>query len=175
VQRLVEMHGGSVQARSDGEGRGSAFVVRLPADLSLAVHQGDKDGARSVWPQFRLRILVVDDNQDAARSLALLLRTMGNETEIASDGLEALKVAEAFRPDVALLDIGMPKLNGYEVSRRIREHAWGQSMVLFAMTGWGQEEDRRRSMEAGFDTHLIKPARPAELAELLAEVPAAKV
>ena len=175
VQRLVELHGGSVQARSGGDGRGSAFVVRLPVDLSLAGDRRDEGEVEPARPQSRRRILVADDNQDAAISLALLLRIMGNETETAFDGLEALAVAAAFRPDVALLDIGMPKLNGYEVCRRIRQQAWGESMVLYALTGWGQEEDRRRSLAAGFDAHLVKPVLPADLEKLLAGVTAAKV
>ncbi|MBC7443327.1 MAG: response regulator, partial [Ramlibacter sp.] len=157
VQRLVEMHGGSVQAHSDGDGRGSAFVVRLPVALSLAADREGEGNVEPVRPQSRRRILVVDDNQDAAISLAMLLQIMGNETETAFDGLEALEVAAGFRPDVALLDIGMPRLDGYEVCRQIRQQAWGKSMVLFALTGWGQEEDQRRSLAAGFDAHLVKP------------------
>ena len=175
VQRLVEMHGGSVQAHSDGDGRGSAFVVRLPVALSLTADREGEGNVEPVHPQSRRRILVVDDNQDAAISLAMLLQIMGNETETAFDGLEALEVAAAFRPDVALLDIGMPRLNGYEVCRQIRQQAWGKSMVLFALTGWGQEEDQRRSLAAGFDAHLVKPVLPADLEKLLAGLTAAKV
>ena len=175
VQRLVEMHGGSVQAHSDGDGRGSAFVVRLPVALSLAADREGEGNVQPTRPQSRRRILVVDDNQDAAISLAMLLQMMGNETETAYDGLEALEVAAAFRPDVALLDIGMPRLNGYEVCRQIRQQAWGKSMVLFALTGWGQEEDQRRSLAAGFDAHLVKPVLPADLEKLLAGLIAAKV
>ena len=174
VQRLVELHGGSVQASSDGDGRGSTFVVRLPVIRSLAGDRRAEDEGEPVRPQSRLRILVVDDNQDAAISLALLLRIMGNETETAFDGLEALEVAAVFRPDVALLDIGMPKVNGYEVCRRIRQQAWGEGMVVFALTGWGQEEDQRRSLAAGFDAHLVKPVLPADLEKLLAGVTAAR-
>lgn len=174
VQRLVELHGGSVDARSDGDGRGSAFVVRLPVVLSLAGDRREEDEAEPVRPQSRRRILVVDDNKDAATSLVLLLRIMGNETETAHDGLEALAVAASFRPDVMLLDIGMPKLNGYEVCRRIRQQAWGKGMVLFALTGWGQEGDQRRSRAAGFDAHLVKPVDPSALEELLTGLTAAR-
>ena len=114
-------------------------------------------------PKSSLRILIVDDNRDGADSLGMMLRIMGNDTRTAYDGQEAVDVAEAFRPDVVLLDIGLPKLNGYEACRRIREQPWGKSMVLIALTGWGQEEDRRRSHEAGFDHHLVKPVDPAAL------------
>jgi CheY-like chemotaxis protein len=170
VKGLVEMHGGSVEARSDGHGLGSEFVVRLPVVLSLAGQQQDEGEERKTAPKARRRILVVDDNRDSASSLALLLRIMGNETQTAHDGLEALDVAAAFRPDVALLDIGMPKLNGYDAARRIREQPWGKGIVLVAVTGWGQEDDRRRSEEAGFDLHIVKPVEPSALERLLAEV-----
>ena len=169
VQRLVQMHGGSVEARSDGNGRGSEFVVRLPVASSL-VGTKPANEANPVRPIARLRILVADDNLDAAESLAMLLTIEGNETLTAHDGLEALEVAAAFRPDVMFLDIGMPKLNGYEVGRRMRQHAWGKDVVLIALTGWGQEDDKRRSMEAGFDFHLVKPVLPDALDELLAGV-----
>ena len=174
VQRLVELHGGSVDARSGGDRQGSAFVVRLPVDLALAGDRTPAHEAETGRPPWRRRILVVDDNQDAAASLALLLTIMGNETQTAHDGLEALEVAQAFRPDVVLLDIGMPKLNGYEVCRRIRQQAWGTGMAVFALTGWGQKEDQRRSLAAGFDAHLVKPVLPAALEKLLAGVPGAR-
>ena len=167
VQRLVELHGGSVRAHSEGPGRGSAFVVRLPVVLPLA---GSRQAGGEVQPAGsppRRRILVVDDNRDAALSLAELLTLMGNETQTAYDGLEALAVAETFRPDVALLDIGMPKLNGYEVCSRIRQQAWGKRMVLYALTGWGQDDDHQRSLAAGFDAHLVKPILVADLGALL--------
>ena len=112
---------------------------------------------------------MVDDNRDAAVSLATLLGVMGNETRTAHDGLEALAVGAAFRPDVVLLDIGMPRLNGYDTARRIRQGPWGRSAVLVALTGWGQDEDRRRSLEAGFDHHLVKPVDLSALQELLAQ------
>ena len=114
------------------------------------------------------RILVVDDNRDAATSLAELLKLTGYETRIAHDGLEAVQAAQSFRPDVVLVDIGLPKLNGFEAARMIRQQPWGKDMMLVALTGWGQEEDRRMSSEAGFDTHLVKPADPVALTELLA-------
>jgi DNA-binding response OmpR family regulator len=122
-----------------------------------------------------LRILIVDDNRDSADSLGMLLQIMGNDIRMAHDGQEGLDVAEEFRPDVVLLDIGLPKLNGYEACRRIREQSWGRSVVLIALTGWGQEDDRRRSHEAGFDHHMVKPVDPQDLMGLLAELNGAKV
>ncbi len=173
VQRLVNMHGGTVEARSDGHGRGSEFVVRIPVALSFVKHK-PVDPAEPVHPTARHRILVVDDNLDAATSLALMLTMMGNEALTAHDGLEALDLAATFRPDVMLLDIGMPNLNGYETCRRVRQHAWGKDMVVIALTGWGQEEDKRRSLEAGLDSHLVKPVLPSALEQLLAAVAAAR-
>ncbi len=114
------------------------------------------------------RILVVDDNHDSALSLAMMLSIMGHETRTANDGESAVTTAESFLPDVVLLDIGLPKLNGYEVAQRIREQAWGKAMFLIAVTGWGQEEDRRRSTEVGLDVHMVKPVEPAALERLLA-------
>jgi CheY-like chemotaxis protein/two-component sensor histidine kinase len=168
VKRLVEMHGGTVEALSEGQGKGTEFVVRLPAILGTQTQQPAtaKDETQPSGP--RCRILVVDDNRDSADSLAILLDLMGNEVATAYDGLEAIAVAESFRPDTILLDIGLPRLNGYETARRIREQPWSKGVVLIALTGWGQEEDRRRSREAGFDQHLVKPIDPAMLRALLA-------
>jgi PAS domain S-box-containing protein len=171
VKRLVEMHGGTVEARSEGQGMGSEFVVRLPVVLSLVQWQEqDGDNQKLARPTARHRILVVDDNADCAHSLAMLLDFMGNEVRTAYDGLEAVEAAAAYRPDLILLDLGMPKLNGYEACRRIREQAWGKGILIAALTGWGQEEDRRRSMEAGFDHHLIKPVGHDALERLLVEL-----
>jgi CheY-like chemotaxis protein len=119
----------------------------------------------------RFRILVVDDNQDSALSLAMMLSIMGHETRTAHDGESAVETAESFLPEVVLLDIGLPKLNGYEVAQRIREQAWGASMFLIAVTGWGQEEDRQRSSEVGLNVHMVKPVEPAALEKLLADLP----
>ena len=118
----------------------------------------------------RFRILVVDDNHDSALSLAMMLSIMGHETRTAHDGESAVATAESFLPDVILLDIGLPKLNGYEVAQRIRESDWGQSMFLIAVTGWGQEEDRQRSSEVGLNVHMVKPVEPAALERLLSEL-----
>ena len=168
VKGLMEMHGGTIEAKSDGEGMGSEFVVRLPVVTPVVAGPDRPDGQTSEGaPPALRRILVVDDNQDAAISLAMMLNIMGNETQTAHDGLQALDVAAQFRPDVVLMDIGMPKLNGYEAARRIREQTWGQGMVLVALTGWGQDEDKRKSHEAGFDAHLVKPVDPTALDKLL--------
>ena len=165
VKRLVEMHHGTVQVRSAGINEGSEFVVRLPLLVSVP------DTARlepvPAEPTRGRRILVVDDNRDAATSLAELLQLSGHEAEIAHDGLEALQMAQNLRPDAVLLDIGLPKLNGFEVARKIRQETWGKNMMLVALTGWGQDGDRKKSGEAGFNAHLVKPVDPVTLTELL--------
>jgi signal transduction histidine kinase/ActR/RegA family two-component response regulator len=169
VKRLVEMHGGSIEPRSAGEGLGSEFVVRLPVlarHTLTSVSDGDS-AARSVTER---RILIVDDNRDSADSLSLLLAITGNKTLVAHDGLEAIEAADRQRPDVVLLDIGLPKLDGHEVCRRIREQPWGKDIVMIALTGWGQEDDRRKSEEAGFNGHLVKPVDYDELLGLLGEL-----
>lgn len=167
VNHLLEMHGGRVEAMSEGLGRGSAFVVRLPIVVEAStLQESDVAPEHSVRSSFR--ILVVDDNRDGADSLSEMLKMVGNDTRTAYDGEAGVDAAGEFRPDVILLDIGMPKLNGYEVCRRIRDEPWGKGIVLIALTGWGQEEDRRRSREAGFDRHLVKPVDPQALMRLLA-------
>ncbi|MCE9548706.1 MAG: PAS domain S-box protein [Planctomycetia bacterium] len=169
VQRLVELHNGSVSAASAGAGHGSEFTVRLPIlEDEPQPLSGQEAGEPSVTSG--RRILVVDDNRDSASSLAMLLKLTGNETQTAFDGLAALEAAENFQPDAVLLDIGLPQLNGYEVAQKIREQAWGKNMVLIALTGWGQDEDRQRSKEAGFNSHMVKPVDHAALAKLLADL-----
>ncbi len=168
VRSLVEMHGGTVQVFSAGVGAGSEFVVRLPA-LAGAVEGGAGPGpgvAAAVTPR---RILVVDDNVDSAESLALLLRLAGHRARTAHNGPGALAAARDFRPEVVLLDIGLPGMDGYEVARRLREWADGERVLLVAQTGYGQEDDRCRSRQAGFDAHLIKPVDPSVLQALLAD------
>jgi PAS domain S-box-containing protein len=172
VKRLAEMHGGSVEAHSEGPGKGSEFVIRLPVVRAAAPDRLAEDGAAPDRPLTRRRILVVDDNTDAAGSLAMVLQMMGNEVRTARDGLEGVAAAEEFTPDVVLLDIGMPRLNGYDACRRIRELPRGKGAVIVALTGWGQDEDKRRSREAGFDGHLVKPVEPAALEKLLADLKA---
>jgi signal transduction histidine kinase len=168
VKRIVEMHDGSIEATSDGPDRGSEFVVRLPleqAEPAVAAPTREVDppakGARG------RRILVVDDNEDSAESLAMLLRRHGNDVRTAYDGRAAVAHAEMFRADVVLLDIGLPLLDGYQAARAIRAQPWGRDITLVAVTGWGQDSDRRLSHEAGFDGHLVKPVDLAELMKLL--------
>jgi signal transduction histidine kinase len=169
VRALVELHGGEIVAASDGLDRGSEFTVRLPLFASESV-SGDSVKAISPKDQVvpvRRNILIADDNQDALESLALMLRLEGHEVHCASDGEEALALAGQRRPEIVVLDVGMPKLDGCEVARRIRAESWGQGAVLVALTGWGQDVDRRRSREAGFDMHLVKPVDPATICEML--------
>jgi PAS domain S-box-containing protein len=169
VRRLVEMHGGSVRATSEGTGRGSEFVVRLPV---LPVdHASPAPAADDVVEALARRILVVDDNEDAAETLAMVLKRTGHETKLAFNGQEAVEATATFRPDLILMDLGMPVLNGFEAAREIRQQPWSEGVVLVALTGWGQDEDRRKSAEAGFDGHLVKPVEFAALNELLAEFP----
>jgi signal transduction histidine kinase len=170
VKNLVEMHNGTVEAHSEGLGKGTEFVVWLPLAVQPA-HQGDKgkpdEIALSVVPSGH-RLLVVDDNQDAAISLAMLLRLQGHEVRVAHSGSAALELVKIFTPDLVFLDIGMPGMDGYEVARRIREQPGLGKIVLAALTGWGQQEDRRRTAQAGFDHHLVKPPEPELVAKLLA-------
>jgi len=167
VKRLVEMHGGSIEARSEGEGLGSEFIVRLPvmSKPAVAAPVSDNGSASSTGR----RVLIVDDNQDSADSLSMLLEITGNKTFQAHDGLEALDAVEKHRPEVVLLDIGLPKLDGHEVCRRIRAMPWGRDITIIALTGWGQDDDRRRSEEAGFNGHLVKPVDYDQLLALLGE------
>jgi CheY-like chemotaxis protein len=168
------MHSGRIEARSEGLGKGSEFIVRLPVVAAAAKLRAVGSNDEPAAPKSSLRILIVDDNRDAADSLVMLLRLMGNDTRTAYDGQEGVEAAEEFRPDVILLDIGLPKLNGYEACRRIREQPWGKKAILIAVTGWGQEEDRRRSREAGFNHHMVKPVDPQELMKLLTSFQPAK-
>jgi CheY-like chemotaxis protein/anti-sigma regulatory factor (Ser/Thr protein kinase) len=165
VKQLVQMHDGSVEARSDGEGRGSTFVVRLPIVQEAAA--GAPRTTPTAAETHPRNILVVDDNRDSAESLAMLLDTMGHRTSTAYDGNDALAAIEQRRPDLVLLDIGLPGLSGYDVCKRVRSHEWGKGTTLIALTGWGQDEDRRRSRDAGFDGHLVKPVDMGQLMELL--------
>ncbi|MBC8118989.1 MAG: PAS domain-containing protein [Burkholderiaceae bacterium] len=168
VKRLVEMHGGTVEARSFGLDQGSEFTVRLPAFVQTSQGSTESDGTTPANSAARLRILVVDDNVDAADTLAELLRASGHGVQTEYDGVAAVDAARSHRPDVVLLDIGLPKLNGYDAARQIRLH--GARTMLVAVTGWGQDEDRRRSREAGFDHHLVKPVDPLMLERILASV-----
>lgn len=172
VRMLARLHGGDVTAQSDGPGRGSEFVVRLPAVAPAATAPKGTAPAATAAAAVDRRILVVDDNADAARMLAALLRARGHHVETAGSGAAALETASVFRPDVVLLDIGLPGMDGYEVARRLREQPEARTAFLVALTGYGRPEDRRRSTEAGFDAHLVKPVDLASLQRLLAERPA---
>jgi PAS domain S-box-containing protein len=169
VKRLTEMHGGSIEARSAGEGQGSEFIVRLPVLNRPAVAPSSGTDVESE-SQPQRRVLVVDDNRDSADSLAMLMEITGNKAYLAHDGVEAVEAIEKHRPEVVLLDIGLPGLDGHEVCRRVREQPWGKDIVMIALTGWGQEDDRRRSEEAGFNGHLVKPVDYDKLLELLASL-----
>jgi PAS domain S-box-containing protein len=169
VKRLVEMHGGTVSAASEGPGRGSRFEVRLPAQPAGSARRADSaPDQRRTAAAHGARILVADDNRDSADSMAAMLSLMGFETAVAYDGDEALQVASELRPHAAILDIGMPRLSGDEVARRLRAGEQSRDMMLIALSGWGRDDDRRRTSEAGFDHHLVKPLDIDALVELLA-------
>jgi PAS domain S-box-containing protein len=171
VQKLVELHDGTVEARSEGVGRGSEFVVTLPVlddrPKATSIENGARAPEKTANP---LRVLVVDDNVDAAESLRMLLTMSGHQLQVVHSGLEAPEAAREHRPDVMLLDIGLPGLNGYQVAERIRDTPELKNIVLVALTGYGQEEDRRRAMQSGFHYHLVKPVDPHQLEDLLAQI-----
>ncbi|MES2785117.1 MAG: response regulator [Pseudomonadota bacterium] len=174
-RRLIEMHGGNIVAQSAGSGAGSEFTVRVPLahqrqgalPCSVDPHTEAIDGVHR-----SIRILIADDNVDAASTLSMLMEMMGNEVKQVNDGAAAVDAVASFRPQVALLDIGMPKLNGYQACEKIRQLDGGQDIVIIAVTGWGQPDDRRKSAEAGFNHHLVKPVDPSELAQLLEQISA---
>jgi len=171
VKRLVQLHGGTVEARSAGEDQGSEFIVRLPSVLEYQPVLSEPPPARETTRT--RRVLVVDDNHDAADSLALLLQLDGHETQVVHDGPAAVDAAERYRPDVILLDVGLPVFSGHEACRRIRAQPWGRAMMIIALTGWGQEKDRRASRDAGFDGHLVKPVDYDALSVMLDDAAAA--
>ncbi len=170
VKRLVEMHEGTVTAHSAGPGQGSEFVVRLPILIERPKSLPPPKPTLEEFPKKPHRILIVDDNKDAAKTLAILLNLEVKETHIAHDGLEGIEKAATYRPDVILLDVGLPKMNGYGVCRSIREQPWGKDILIVALTGWGQDEDRQKSEDAGFNCHLVKPVEFTELMKLLADL-----
>jgi CheY-like chemotaxis protein len=168
VRQLVDRHGGSVRVHSEGPGQGSEFVVTLPVLVAETTPEARAEvPAPMVAPSSR--VLIVDDNRDAADSLAMLVEHGGHAAFVAYDGAGALEAAERERPDIVLLDIGLPQMTGHDVCREIRKAPWGRTMRVVALTGWGQEDDRRKSREAGFDAHLVKPVDFAKLLEMLAE------
>jgi len=174
ARNIIALHGGTLQARSDGPGKGSSFIVRLPI-AGASLHEGGKPegDAAAAATHVRngdapLRVLLVDDNEDIVWTEASVLAARGFEVRTAVDGLQALEAMEQFRPDVAVLDIAMPGMDGREVARRVRREPWGRDMLLIAATGWGSDDDRRRSLEAGFDDHLVKPIGLEELLQRVA-------
>jgi len=167
-RRLVQLHGGTITAASDGPGRGSQFTICLPlAGLGVET-EGEAADAAATARAARCRVLVAEDNPDAAEMMSLMLGMKGHDVRVAADGEEAVAIGLAFEPQIAFVDIGMPRLDGFEVARRLRER-FGRRVLLVALTGWGQDEDRRRSREAGFDHHLTKPPEPDVLDQLIAE------
>ena len=172
VKNLVEMHRGTIEAHSAGLGQGSEFVLRLP--LLVQQHQKQTEDGNGEQQREELcsgrRLLVVDDNRDAAETLAMMLRLQGHEVRVTHDGPAAIELAGSYQPEMIFLDLGMPGMDGYEVARRIRQHGDLKNVALAALTGWGQPEDRRRTMEAGFDHHLVKPVELKVLESLLNEL-----
>ncbi|HEX4440909.1 MAG TPA: PAS domain S-box protein [Thermoanaerobaculia bacterium] len=168
ARRLVHLHGGTIEARSAGAGRGSEFTIRIPVAQTRQDEERPRAAAQRALRRTALRVLVVDDKEDSAKSLGMLLEMTGNEVRMAHDGSAAVAEAAAFRPHAVLLDIGMPRMNGYDAARAIRSERWGRDIYLIALTGWGQEIDRFRSREAGFDLHLVKPVAPGEILDRLA-------
>jgi CheY-like chemotaxis protein len=167
AKRLIELHGGTIEARSDGLGLGSAFSVRLPVMAALTSDRGPpltEDSARHGRPH---RILLVDDNVDFVTSLSLLLQSMGHEVRVAHDAGEALAAAQEFTPEFAFLDLGLPRISGYELARELRKLPAAEETVLVALSGWGQPQDRLRSQDAGFVLHLVKPVDLARIQTVL--------
>jgi CheY-like chemotaxis protein len=167
ARQIAELHGGSIEARSEGPGRGSEFAVSLP--LAGTGIPAPAQAAEPARPAQVRHILVVDDNVDAAASLALLLRMAGHRVEVANDGRSALRLAAAVRPEVVLLDLGMPGMDGYEVASRLRQNPANEGMVLLAVSGYGAEADRRRTRASGFDHHLTKPLEIEALEALVSK------
>ncbi|MEA3192404.1 MAG: hypothetical protein QOD26_737 [Betaproteobacteria bacterium] len=166
ARRIAELHGGTVEARSEGVDRGSEFTLSMPL-VTGAAPARPQEAPEAKRPAVARRVMVVDDNVDAASMLDMLLRSLGHETRVAHDGPEALRMAQEFRPEVVLLDIGMPGIDGYEVARRLRTQAKQRALRIVAVTGWGQDADRQRSREAGFDLHLVKPVDTTDLLQAL--------
>ena len=168
VKSIVDMHGGCVEARSEGDGGGTEFTVRLPVLVDTAAVVEQSPAAAIAARPCQKRVLIVDDNQAAANLLSTVVERLGNVVRVAYDGQEAIEVADGFKPDIVLMDLAMPRLDGYEAARHIRGQPWGQEMMLVALSGWGQDGHKKRAQEAGFDHHLVKPADPGQLERLLA-------
>jgi PAS domain S-box-containing protein len=170
AKRLLELHQGEIEARSAGRGKGTEFLIQLPT-TGAAPARRPSPPERHTAPAASRRVLIADDNHDAAVSLSILLQSMGHDTRVVHDGVEALEVAELFQPDVMLLDIGMPRLDGYETARRIASRPWAAATQIVAVTGWGQEADRQQAKEAGFHRHLVKPVDLDALRDLISSAP----
>lgn len=166
AKKLVELHRGSIEARSAGRGKGTEFLIRLPI-VAAAPARHTSAPPRHSDPSASRRVLIADDNHDAAVSLSMLLQALGHDTRVVHDGIEALEEAELFQPDIVLLDIGMPRLDGYETARKMKSRPWAAATRIVAVTGWGQETDRQRAKEAGFDRHFVKPVNLEALKELV--------
>ncbi len=170
VRKLVEMHGGTVEAQSGGLGKGSEFTARLPVLSSPTGRSQMLSRERDEHSGVGWRMLVVDDNVDSADSIAMLLQVSGHEVRVVYSGQDALETAAEYQPDIILLDIGMPGMDGYEVARRLRAHTQLEKVKVIALTGYGQDADRLQSQEAGFDYHLVKPVDAQKLEEVLVGV-----
>ncbi|MFZ1866961.1 MAG: ATP-binding protein [Steroidobacteraceae bacterium] len=170
AQKLIELHQGGIEARSAGRGKGTEFLIRLPLTTAAPAKRTRAPEKHSDLSVSR-RVLIADDNHDAAVSLSMLLQSLGHDTRVVHDGIEALEEAELFRPEVVLLDLGMPRLDGYETARRIASRPWAAATQIVAVTGWGQETDRQRAREAGFHRHLVKPADLDALLEVMSSAP----
>lgn len=170
MKKLVELHGGRVEASSPGPGQGSEFTLRLPTGTGPPAAVTPPASQDPSVPPACLRVLVVDDNTDSTQSMAMLLGLQGHETRTALDGQAALEAAQVFRPELILLDIGLPGMNGYEVARRLRTELHMDETVLIAMTVYGHEQDRLQAQAAGFNDHLVKPVEPAALQRVLASL-----
>ena len=168
AKRLVELHQGRIEARSAGRGKGTEFLIHLPTTAAAPASRPSAPEQHSDASVVARRVLIADDNHDAAVSLGMLLESMGHETRVVHDGIEALEEAELFRPEIALLDLGMPRLDGYETARRMASRPWSAATLIVAVTGWGQEADRQRAKEAGFHRHLVKPVNLDMLREVMA-------
>jgi CheY-like chemotaxis protein len=168
VKGLIELHGGDIEARSDGPGRGSEFVVRIPLNAGVTVPPRHPEVCAAPVKQRTRRIMIADDNKDAADALGMLLELAGHDVRMVYNGRSALTLARTFRPDVAFIDIGMPDMTGYEVAQQLRRKPLGSGPFLVALTGWGQDDDRRRAREAGFDRHMTKPVDSEEVDGLIA-------
>jgi CheY-like chemotaxis protein len=172
AKRLVEMHGGSIEVGSNGLGTGSTFTVRLPVSVAgpPAEASDTRTSTNSAPTSFKRRILFADDNRDVVESFEMMLRILGHDVLTALDGVEALEKAEEHRPDVIVLDVGMPRLDGYETARRIRQMPWSRDVILIAVTGWGNDNDKRVSAEAGFNIHLVKPVDATMILDVIEQM-----